>query len=372
MQPAAVWSVSCAQGRSRSWPRSPRDGLHRNRARGCQVRGWRRRHSARASASDLPIRHSRRWLQRSSGSLRSPGKPIPTTERARSPERPGRAMPIRTMTCRSTGSLPATRSAPPRSDTRRQGRRGLLVINASPRSEHTCPGEMSKSWRLAEIARSALEGEGIEVELLDLSRVTSEYGRHIHPCKACFSTAAPLCHWPCSCYPNHSLGQTQDWMNDIYPMWVAAHGVMIITPVNWYQVSAPLKLMMDRLVCADGGNPDPTLTGGKDAGEGEGDRARRLGLSAPPRGPPVLGGGAWRRRGSRECPALGRRLAALHEARAGGTAGRARPLHRLLGALRHEPRGARQRRGDAGRSAQRRADACRGADCAARRGCCPG
>ncbi|MGH6996779.1 MAG: flavodoxin family protein [Phenylobacterium sp.] len=54
-------------------------------------------------------------------------------------------------------------------------------------------------------------------------------------------------------------------MNEIYPMWVEAHGVMIVTPVNWYQVSSPLKLMMDRLVCADGGNPDPTLTHGKDA-----------------------------------------------------------------------------------------------------------
>src|SRR5262249_36604468 len=52
---------------------------------------------------------------------------------------------------------------------------------------------------------------------------------------------------------------------EIYPMWVAAHGVMIITPVNWYQVSSPLKLMMDRLVCADGGNPDPTRTQGKNA-----------------------------------------------------------------------------------------------------------
>jgi multimeric flavodoxin WrbA len=54
-------------------------------------------------------------------------------------------------------------------------------------------------------------------------------------------------------------------MNDIYPMWVRAHGIMIVTPVNWYQVTSPLKLMMDRLVCADGGNPDPTLTHGKDA-----------------------------------------------------------------------------------------------------------
>jgi multimeric flavodoxin WrbA len=41
---------------------------------------------------------------------------------------------------------------------------------------------------------------------------------------------------------------------------------MIITPVHWYQAPAALKLMMDRLVCADGGNPDPTSTHGKDAG----------------------------------------------------------------------------------------------------------
>ncbi len=143
----------------------------------------------------------------------------------------------------------------------------ILLINASPRSEHTCPGEMSKSYRLTEIAEQVLAEAGVTVDLLDLSRVTSEYGRAIHPCKACFSTAAPLCHWPCSCYPNYSLGQTQDWMNEIYPLWVAAHGIMIVTPVHWYQASSPLKLMMDRLVCADGGNPDPTLTHGKNVTE---------------------------------------------------------------------------------------------------------
>ena len=66
-------------------------------------------------------------------------------------------------------------------------------------------------------------------------------------------------------------------MNEIYPMWVAAHGIMIVTPVNWYQVSSPLKLMMDRLVCADGGNPDPTRTQGKDAELAKRDRARQAG-----------------------------------------------------------------------------------------------
>jgi len=141
----------------------------------------------------------------------------------------------------------------------------ILIVNGSSRSEHTCPGEMSKSWRLLEIAREICGVDGTLVRVLDLSRLASEYGRNIHPCKACFSTAAALCHWPCSCYPNYSLGQTQDWMNEIYPMWVRAHGIMLINPVNWYSPTSPMKLMMDRLVCADGGNPDPTTTHGKDA-----------------------------------------------------------------------------------------------------------
>ena len=141
----------------------------------------------------------------------------------------------------------------------------VLVINASPRSEHTCPGEMSKTFRLAEIAAQVIRRKrGFEVDLLDLSRLTSEYGRIIYPCKACVSTAMPLCNWPCSCYPNHATGQVSDWMAEIYPSWAAAHGVMIVTPVNWYQAPSTLKLMIDRLVCADGGNPDPTSTGGKD------------------------------------------------------------------------------------------------------------
>ncbi len=149
----------------------------------------------------------------------------------------------------------------------------ILLVNGSPRTEHTCPGESSKSWRLTEIAREVLEAGQARVEVLDLSRTTSEYGRNIFPCKSCFSTAAALCHWPCSCYPNYAAGQSQDWMNEIYPLWVEAHGIMIVTPVHWYQASTPLKAMIDRLVCADGGNPDPSSTHGKDAAQ-----AKRLEL----------------------------------------------------------------------------------------------
>lgn len=139
----------------------------------------------------------------------------------------------------------------------------VLVINGSPRNDGTCPGEMSKTWRLARLAESTLRTGGIETDFLDVSLLASDFDRHIHPCKACVSTAMPLCNWPCSCYPNHELNQVNDWMAEIYERWTAAHGILIVTPTHWYTTSSPLKLMIDRLVCADGGNPDPTTTGGK-------------------------------------------------------------------------------------------------------------
>ena len=141
----------------------------------------------------------------------------------------------------------------------------VLLICASARNDGTCPGENSKTFRLTEIAHEVLNQADIEVDSLDLSLLASDYGRKIFPCKGCVSTAMPLCHWPCSCYPNHGLNQTNDWMAEIYERWVAAHAVIIVTPVYWYQSPSPLKLMIDRLVCSDGGNPDPTATGGKNA-----------------------------------------------------------------------------------------------------------
>ncbi len=153
----------------------------------------------------------------------------------------------------------------------------VLVISGADRNDGTCPGEISKTWRLSRIVIESLNNEHIETDDLDLSHITSEYGKQIHPCKGCVSTAMPLCHWPCSCYPNHSLGQVNDWMNEIYPRWSAAHGVIIVTPVYWYQVPSALKLMIDRLVCADGGNSDPTSTEGKNA-----EKAKRIELSGWP------------------------------------------------------------------------------------------
>lgn len=63
--------------------------------------------------------------------------------------------------------------------------------------------------------------------------------------------------------------------------WVAVHGVMIVTPVSWYQAPSGLKAVMDRLVCADGGNPDPTTTQGKDSA-----MAKEIELQTDPGGSP--------------------------------------------------------------------------------------
>jgi multimeric flavodoxin WrbA len=153
----------------------------------------------------------------------------------------------------------------------------VLVVSGADRNDGSCPGEMSKTFRLSRLVIETLQQLRFETDHLDLSLMTSEPGRRIHPCKGCVSTAMPLCHWPCSCYPNHAVGQTNDWMNEIYERWAAAHGIVIVTPVYWYQVPSALKLMIDRLVCADGGNPDPSSTHVKKAEE-----AKRLELKGWP------------------------------------------------------------------------------------------
>ena len=172
---------------------------------------------------------------------------------------PAMQLPIEWLEARARIEAAEKRQQDPASPTR------ILIVNGSTRSEHTCPGEISKTRRLAQHAQKAIAAlPDHEVDFLDVSTLADEPWKVIHPCKACVSTSQALCHWPCSCYPNHALGQTNDWMDDIYPRWVAAHGVFILCPVHWYQAPASLKLMIDRLVCADGGNPDPTTTRGKD------------------------------------------------------------------------------------------------------------
>jgi hypothetical protein len=159
----------------------------------------------------------------------------------------------------------------------------VLLICAAARNDQTCPGEMSKTYRLCSTARGVLSSvSDFAVDFLDLSRLTAEYGRVIYPCKACVSTAMPLCHWPCSCYPNHSLGQVQDWR--------------------------ALSALGRRARSHDG--------------------AARLAVSATSEGPCVLGSRARRCARHADIAPLARRLAIGHAARLGRTECELRPLHR--------------------------------------------
>ena len=275
------------------------------------------------------------------------GTPTSIRARARTRARPARNSPIRTTISPSTGSTardgdPEARSVATRT---RAGRPRILLINGSSRTRAHLPGrdvEELTGWSRSRREIFAAEA-GVEIEMLDLSRLASEYGRNIHPCKACFSTAAALCHWPCSCYPNYSLGQTQDWMNDIYPMWVAAHGIMIVTPVNWYQVDlaaeaddGPAGLRRRRQ-----SRPDPHARQGRE--EGQGDRARRAGtIRAISPGGSSPSSCMATSRARRTCAARSPTGCASWSLAPGGTGRRARPLHRLLEALCHQPRGARR------------------------------
>src|SRR5262249_40296573 len=66
----------------------------------------------------------------------------------------------------------------------RAARSRILLICGAARTDQTCPGEMSKTFRLVQMAREEIERASVECDLLDLSALTAEYGRRIFPCKA--------------------------------------------------------------------------------------------------------------------------------------------------------------------------------------------
>jgi len=74
-----------------------------------------------------------------------------------------------------------------------------------------------------------------------------------------------LCVWPCNCYKRHDLFEPDlMWDEDIYGRIYAADAIIVIAPINWYGPTSSVKLLFDRLVCANGGNPREDLIGHKD------------------------------------------------------------------------------------------------------------
>ena len=133
----------------------------------------------------------------------------------------------------------------------------VLVLAGSDRRQYNCPGVDSKARTLGVRMIRRLPPEW-SVDFEDLGNV---YGRaRIQSCNACVSTSMALCVWPCNCYePGNTDEPDLMWDLDLYSRLDQADTWAIIGPVNWYAPSSNLKLMFDRLVCMNGGNPREDL-----------------------------------------------------------------------------------------------------------------
>jgi multimeric flavodoxin WrbA len=139
----------------------------------------------------------------------------------------------------------------------------VLIISGSNRRQYNCPGVDSKSRTLMLRMAERLP-EDWEIDYEDLGNVFAR--AHIQSCNACVSTSMALCVWPCNCYEKNSKFEPDlMWDMDLYARLDLADAWAIIGPVNWYAPTSNLKLMFDRLVCMNGGNPREDLIEHKNA-----------------------------------------------------------------------------------------------------------
>ncbi len=138
----------------------------------------------------------------------------------------------------------------------------VLIIAGSQRKQYNCPGVDGKA-RMLMLKMADMLPQEWEIDYEDLSNA---YNREkIQSCNACVSTSMALCVWPCNCYSKGSRAEPDFmWNADLYSRFDMADAWFIIGPVNWYAPTSNLKLMFDRLVCMNGGNPDEKLIAHKD------------------------------------------------------------------------------------------------------------
>ena len=105
----------------------------------------------------------------------------------------------------------------------------VLIFNGSPRKKG------NTVTLIAEFTK-ALQEAGTEFEVINLNQM------NINPCQ--------FCNW---CINNNALLCVQkDDMNDLYPKLLDAEKIVLATPIFWFNVSAQLKLFIDRLYALHG------------------------------------------------------------------------------------------------------------------------
>jgi len=139
----------------------------------------------------------------------------------------------------------------------------VFVVAGSSRRETNCPAADSKASFFANQVKEKLPKDWV----VDVFNIGNDFVLpKIQSCNACVSTSMALCVWPCNCYERHSFFEPDlMWDEDIYGRIYAADVILICAPVNWYNATSSIKMMFDRLICANGGNPDEKLIGHKDA-----------------------------------------------------------------------------------------------------------
>lgn len=123
----------------------------------------------------------------------------------------------------------------------------IVLIVGSPRNPGCCPNEKSKTHKIAERLRKDF-ADKVVFETVDLSVKCD--GVNVLPCKACISTSAFHCHWPCDCYSKKSEPKDLMHEQDVYTKLEECDAFMVLTPVNWSSCSSVVKSFFDRLVCA--------------------------------------------------------------------------------------------------------------------------
>jgi hypothetical protein len=133
----------------------------------------------------------------------------------------------------------------------------VLVIAGSQRRLNSCPGLDSKARALMHrmVGRLPI---GWQVDHEDIG---NEHGKpKIQACNACVSSSMALCVWPCNCYgPDSTTQPDLLWDLHLYERLARADAWAFIGPINWYGPTTNFKLLFDRLVCMNGGNPRPDL-----------------------------------------------------------------------------------------------------------------
>lgn len=128
-----------------------------------------------------------------------------------------------------------------------KSKKRVVLVVGSPRSPDCCPDEKSKTHGIADFLKKEFS-DRVRFEVVDLSVKCD--GVNVLPCKACTSTSAFHCHFPCDCYSKKSDPKDLMHQEDVYRKLEECDGFFVLTPINWSSCSSVVKSFFDRLVCA--------------------------------------------------------------------------------------------------------------------------